>query len=163
MVSGSKGTSYESIQTCQKILCFIVSTAVSTPTMNSQLKGVSVGDLRKAMRPKPQHWLPRSMGTLMAEVQNKSTRNMWKYVEKLKSAFESTWVAFSRFEHEMSKSYWFLWMFFSERFWRSVEMLHCQRHGTFLVLPLPEEIQKGHKFCSESVSDRRYSGKEQRT
>ena len=51
---------------------------------------------------------------------------------------------------------------FSERFWRSVEMLHCQRHGTFLVLPLPEEIQKGHKFCSESVSDRRYSGKEQR-
>ena len=54
-----------------EILCFIASTAVSTPTMNSQLKGVSVGDLRKAMRSKPQH-CSKILGTLTAEVQNKT-------------------------------------------------------------------------------------------
>lgn len=138
MVSGSKGTSYESIQTCQKILCFIVSTAVSTPTMNSQLKGVSVGDLRKAMRPKPQHWLPRSWGLWWQKSKTKTQGICGKNAVCL----WMTWVACGRFEYEMSKSDWFLWMFLKWEFLNAV----AERHGTFLVLPLPEEIQKGHRF-----------------
>lgn len=78
--------------------------------MNSQLKGVSVGDLRKAMRPKPQR-LPSCGPTIGSPKQ----KHKLKYVEKIavcRYAFESQGVSFGRFEFEMWKSYWFLWMFF---------------------------------------------------
>ena len=100
------------------------------------------------------------MGTLMAEVQNRNTSgNMWKKCSMPLKAHE---LLLADLNTRCQKIIDFYGCFYQRGFGGAYASLHCQRHGTFLVLPLPEEIQKGHKFCSESVSDRRWSGKENR-
>ena len=69
----------KSIQTCQKILCFIVVDCSLHSDHELAAEGGVSGWPAQGHAPEASALTPKIMGTLMAEVQNKNTSgNMWK-------------------------------------------------------------------------------------